>query len=404
VPRHQAEVQIAPPSPTDLRHNPLFLTHIPNSLQRCWAEINLAAFERNLKRIQAALPLDVRYVAVVKADAYGHGMPQMVRRLMQSGVDYFAVANVHEAADIRHMGKGWPILILSPLLPEEDQFLVDYDLIGTVSTPEEAARFNTLGASRDVQIKVHLKIDTGMGRLGIWHEKALALLRTIRELPNLKLEGIYTHFSSADSERKFTRIQRQRFLTILDQTDTTGLLIHADNSASLSTLSGDSPFNAVRIGLLQFGVRPYPDSLLGSVEVEPVFSFHTRVGIVKDLPAGTDISYGRTYSLKRDTRIAVLTAGYADGIPLKLSNIGTVLLHGQHCPILGRVTMDQTIIDVSDLDRTISSGDHVVLIGTSQAAEITASEFSELAGTIPWEALCSITKRVVRIYVGSREI
>jgi alanine racemase len=404
VPRLKAEVQIAPPSSTDLRFNPLFLTHIPNSLQRCWAEINLAAFERNLKRIQAALPLNVRYVAVVKADAYGHGMPQMVRRLMQSGVDYFAVANVHEAADIRHMGKGWPILILSPLLPEEDNFLVDYDLIGTVSTPEEAVRFNSLGASRNVQIKVHLKIDTGMGRLGIWHEDALALLHEIRELSNLKLEGIYTHFSSADNERKFTSIQRQRLLAILDQTDTTDLLIHADNSASLSTLSGDSPFNAVRIGLLQFGIRPYPDSLLGNVEVEPVFSFHTRIGIVKDLPEGTDISYGGTCSLKRDTRIAVLTAGYADGIPLMLSNAGTVLLYGQHCPILGRVTMDQTIIDVSDLNRVIKPGDHVVLIGTSHTAEITASEFSELAGTIPWEALCSITKRVVRLYIGSREI
>ena len=346
----------------------------------------------------------MRYVAVVKADAYGHGMPQIVRRLMQSGVDYFAVANVHEAADIRHMGKGWPILILSPVLPGEDDYLIDYDLIGTVSTPEEAVRFNSLAAARDVQIKVHLKIDTGMGRLGIWHNKALALLQTIRELPHLKLEGIYTHFSSADIDRKFTRIQRQRLLAILEQIDTTGLLIHADNSASLSTLSGDSPFNAVRIGLLQFGVRPYPDSLLGNVEVEPVFSFHARVGIVKDLPAGTDISYSRTCSLKRDTRIAVLTAGYADGIPLMLSNTGTVLLHGQHCPILGRVTMDQTIIDVSDLYRTINPGDHVVLIGTCQAAEITASEFSDLAGTIPWEALCSISKRVVRIYIGSREI
>ena len=346
----------------------------------------------------------MRYVSVVKADAYGHGMPQMVRRLMQSGVDYFAVANVHEAADIRHMGKGWPILVLSPLLPEEDSDLADYDLIGTVSTIEEAERFNALGTERGLPIKVHLKIDTGMGRLGIWHADALALLDTIRAMPSLKLEGIYTHFSSADSDREFTRLQRERFLAILDQTDTTGLLIHADNSASLNSLSGDSPFNAVRVGLLQLGIPPYPDSLLGSVEVEPVFSFHTRVGIVKDLPAGTDISYGRSHRLTDDTRIAVLTAGYGDGIPLELSNKGSVLIHGQHCPILGRVTMDQTIINVSDLDETICSGDHIVLIGQSQSAEITATDFSNTAGTIPWETLCSITKRVARIYVGSREI
>ncbi len=378
--------------------------HIPNFPHRCWAEIHLAAFERNLKRIQAALPAGVRYVSVVKADAYGHGMPQMVRRLMQSGVDYFAVANVHEAADIRHMGKGWPILVLSPLLPEEDNSLVDYDLIGTVSTREEAERFNTLGTKRGTSIKVHLKIDTGMGRLGVWHTGALALLDTIHRLPSLTLAGIYTHFSSADSDREFTRLQRERFLSVLDQTDTSGLLIHADNSASLNSLSGDSPFNAVRVGLLQLGIPPYPDSMLGRVDVEPVFSFHTRVGIVKDLPAGTDISYSRTHRLTRKTRIAVLTAGYGDGIPLELSNTGSVLIHGQRCPILGRVTMDQTIVDVSDLELPIHSGDRATLIGRCEGAEITATEFSETAATIPWEALCSITKRVERVYLGSREI
>lgn len=377
------------------------ITNLPH---RCWAEIDLAAFERNLKRIQAALPSNVRYVSVVKADAYGHGMPQMVRRLMQSGVDYFAVANVHEAADIRHMGRGWPILVLSPLLPEEDNHLVDYDLIGTVSTREEAERLNALGKARGTSIQIHLKIDTGMGRLGVWHEEALALLDVVHALPQLTLGGIYTHFSSADSDREFTGLQRDRFLAVLKQTDTTGLLIHADNSASLSSLSGESPFNAVRVGLLQLGIPPYPDSVLGRVAVEPVFSFHTRIGIVKDLPAGTDISYSRTHRITRDTRIAVLTAGYGDGIPLELSNTGEVLINGQHCPILGRVTMDQTVVDVTDLDGSIQSGDHAILIGRSGEAEITATTFSETARTIPWEALCSITKRVERVYVGSREI
>jgi alanine racemase len=357
-----------------------------------------------LKHIQAALPADVRYVSVVKADAYGHGMPEMVRRLMHCGVDYFAVANVHEAADIRHMGKGWPILILSPLLPEEDSCLLDYDLIGTISTRAEAERFNALGKSRATAIKVHLKIDTGMGRLGVWHEHARPLLDTIRSLPHLQLEGIYTHFSSADSDPAFTRLQRQRFLAVLSQTDTQGLLIHADNSASLDSLSGDSPFNAVRVGLLQLGIPPYPDSMLGRVQVEPVFSFHTRVGIVKDLPAGTEISYRRTHRLERNSRIAVLTAGYGDGIPLELSNTGSVLIHGRHCPILGRVTMDQTVVDVTDLDDDLSPGDTAVLIGTSGRAEITTTEFSQIADTIPWETLCSITKRVPRVYVGSREL
>mgnify|MGYP001567403851 CR=1 FL=1 len=377
---------------------------INTSPHRCWAEINLAAFERNLKRIQAALPANVRYVSVVKADAYGHGMPQMVRRLMQSGVDYFAVANVNEAADIRHMGAGWPILILSPLLPEEDARLIDYDLTGTVSTQPEAERLNALAQARKTTIKVHLKIDTGMGRLGVWHAQAIALLDHIRALPNLELEGIYTHFSSADTDRDFTRLQRERFLAVLKQTDCSGLLVHADNSASLDSLSGESPFNAVRVGLLQLGIPPYPDSMLGRVEVEPVFSFHTRVGILKDLPAGTDISYCRTHRLQRDSRIAVLTAGYGDGIPLELSNTGSVLINDQHCPILGRVTMDQTVVDVSELIGEIAPGDVAILIGKNGDHEITTTEFSQAAGTIPWETLCSITKRVARVYVGSREI
>ncbi|MGB0409668.1 MAG: alanine racemase [Opitutales bacterium] len=370
---------------------------------RCWAEIDLAAFERNLKHIQAALPPHMRYVAVVKADAYGHGMPQMVRRLMQSGVDYFAVANVDEAAGIRHIGAGWPILVLSPILPDEAKQIVTHDLIATVSTHEECERFNTLGEQHQQPVRVHLKIDTGMGRLGVWHEKASELIETLAKLPFLKLEGLYTHFSSADSDPEFTGLQRRRFLKLLSRVDTRDLLIHADNSAGIDSMSEESPFNAVRIGLLQFGVSPYPDSVLGRASIEPVFSFHTRIGIIKELPAGTDISYGRTCTLQHDSRIAVLTAGYGDGIPLELSNAGHVLIHGQACPIIGRVTMDQTIVDVTKCPAA-TTGDRATLIGKNGDAEITTGAFSKTARTIPWETLCSISKRVTRIYLGSREV
>ena len=371
---------------------------------RCWAEIDLSAFERNLKRIQAALPAGVRFMSVVKADAYGHGMPQMVRRLMQSGVDYFAVANVYEAAEIRHMGKGWPILILGPLLPEEDGYLIDYDLIGTVSTVGEAERLNNMGAQRGMPVQVHLKVDTGMGRLGVWYENALQLVHAIKRLTQLNLTGIYTHFSSADIDSEFTQLQRKRFLGILEQIDTDTLLIHADNSASLISLSDTSPFNAVRVGLLQLGILPYPGSMPGAVQVEPVFSFYTRVGLVKSLPKGSYISYGRSHRLERDSKIALLTAGYADGIPLALSNRGQVIIGGALCPILGRVTMDQTIVDITDIRHLVRSGDRATFIGIDQGSEITAASFSKTAGTIPWEALCSITKRVERVYVGSRAL
>jgi len=373
---------------------------------RCWAEIDLAALERNLKRIQRALPPEASYVAVVKADAYGHGMHPTVARLMQSGVDWFAVANVEEAAAIREMGGGWPILLLSALIPDEERYLLERDLTATVSSLGEADRLNALGEDHGRRVKVHLKIDTGMGRLGVWHEAAEALYRHLRACPGLDLRGVYTHFSSAGNDPEFTRLQRERFLAALarlpgDELDE--LLIHADNSASLDTLAGDTPFNAVRVGLLQFGVPPYPDSVLGHVAVEPVFSFHARVGLVKDLPAGADISYGRTCRLRRDTRTAVLTAGYGDGVPFALSNRGEVLVRGRRCPILGRVTMDQTVIDATDLP-DVEPGEPAVLIGRQGDATIPVGEFSHAAGSIPWETLCSVTKRVPRVYRTPREI
>jgi len=370
---------------------------------RCWAEIDLAAFERNLKSIQATLPSHIRYLAVVKADAYGHGMPQMVRRLMQSGVDYFAVANVAEAAEIRHMGSGWPILLLSPVLPEEEKQLLSHDLIATVSTPEECERLNQIAENHCKTIRIHVKIDTGMGRLGVWHEEAKAFIDALKKYPSLKLEGLYTHFSSADTDTEFTERQRARFLKVLDFINTESLMIHADNSAGIESMAPDSPFNAVRIGLLQLGIPPYPKSVLGRVEVEPVFSFHTRIGIIKTLPQGTDISYGRTHQLKANTRVAVLTAGYGDGVPIQLSNTGHVVIKGKRCPILGRVTMDQTIVDLKNCPDA-EHGDSATLIGQDTDATISASEFSETAKTIPWETLCSITKRVTRVYVSSREL
>ena len=367
---------------------------------RCWAEIDLAALERNLKLIRASLPPHMRYVAVVKADAYGHGLHQAVARLMHAGADLFAVANLSEAAAIRELGPGWPILLLSPLLPEEDRHLADYDLAATVSTADEVARFDAVGRAAGRPVPVHLKIDTGMGRVGVWHEQAPALYSKIIDATHVRLAGVFTHFASPDDDPAFTAEQRRRFLAALQRCPglrLEGLFIHADNSAGLETLPGGSPFNAVRVGLLQFGVLPHPHSLLAQVHTEPVFSFHTRVGIVKDLPRGTDISYGRTHTLTRDSRVAVLTAGYGDGLPRAASNRAQVLIRGRRCPVLGRVTMDQTIVDTTDVPG-VERGDEVVLVGRQQGAEISLAEFSRWADTIPWETLCSVTKRVPRIY------
>jgi len=367
---------------------------------RCWAEIDLAALERNLRLIRASLPAHMRYVAVVKADAYGHGLQQTAARLMHAGADLFAVANIAEAAALRELGPGWPILLLSPLLPEEDVFIADYDLTVTVSTSDEVQRFNAIGQTSGRPVSIHLKIDTGMGRVGVWHEQAEKLYEEICAAPHIKLAGMYTHFSSSDEDPAFTNEQRRRFLAALQRCrgiQLDQLFIHADSSAGLETLEGAKPFNAVRIGLLQFGVLPRANSLLAQVHTEPVFSFKTRVGLVKDLPAGNTISYGRTYTLKRDTRIAVLTAGYGDGIQRASSNRAQVIIHGARCPVLGRVTMDQTIVDVTDVPG-VTRGDEAVLVGRQEKAEISLTEFSCWADTIPWETLCSVSKRVPRIY------
>jgi alanine racemase len=367
---------------------------------RCWAEIDLAALERNLRGIRAALPDQIRYVAVVKADAYGHGLPQIAARLMHAGADLFAVANLAEAAALREVGPDWPILILSPILPQEDRHLADLDVAVTVSSPEEVARFATLARTSGRPLGVHLKIDTGMGRLGVWHEHAETVYQLIHDASGLRLAGVFTHFSSPEEDPAFTAVQRQRFLLALARCrglDTANLLVHADNSAGIETLEVGGAFNAVRVGLLQFGILPRPGTLLESVHAEPVFSFHTRVGLVKALPRGTGISYGRTHTLTRDSRVAILAAGYGDGIPRAASNRAQVLLHGQRCPVLGRVTMDQTIVDVTDLP-AVAAGDPAVLVGRQRDAEIGIAEFSRWGDTIPWETLCSVTKRVPRLY------
>lgn len=367
---------------------------------RCWAEIDLAALERNLRHIRASLPPHMRYVAVVKADAYGHGLHQVAARLMHAGADLFAVATLAEAAALRELGPGWPILVLSPLIPQEDRLIPRHDVAVTVSSLEEVTRFESVARAADQPITVHLKIDTGMGRAGVWHEEATRVYDAIRATSHLTLAGIYTHYASADEDPAFTSEQRERFrraLAAFSDLDTEHLLIHADNSGGLETIERAGPFNAVRIGLLQFGILPRSGALLADFDPAPVFSFHTRVGLVKSLPAGTAISYGQTHRLSRNSRVAILTAGYGDGITRALSNQGEVLIRGQRCPILGRVTMDQTIVDVTDLCAVVP-GDRVTLIGKDGHAEIGVAEFSSWAQTIPWETLCSVTKRVPRIY------
>jgi alanine racemase len=369
---------------------------------RAWTEIDLSAYERNLKNIKNALPKHLEFVSVVKADAYGHGLPQIVERSLQSGIKAFAVANIHEAFEIRNIGVGWPILLLGALLPGEEHFIPNSDFIPTISSLDELHRLNKACEASHTSVDIHLKVDTGMGRLGIWFENFSECFDQIQSMQLVNLTGIYTHFSDPINDEAFTLLQRERMQALLTSHPLPkNLKIHADNSASFSGLCKYPDFNAVRIGLLQYGVLPYEQCDLGDLQTSPTLSFYTKVGVVKNLPKGTSISYGRKYILKRDSKIAVLTAGYGDGIPIAYGNQGSVIIRDQLCPIIGQITMDQIIVDVSKLE-TIDAGDTVILIGSSKSHTISLETFSKESKTIPWEILCSITKRVNRLYINPR--
>ncbi len=373
------------------------------SAARAWVEIDLPAIDRNVGRIKQALPPHVRYVAVVKANAYGHGMPEVATRLLQAGVDCFAVANVAEAANLREIGHDADILLLSPILPGELPRALALGLDITLNSMDEAKALAAASAKAGLKAKVHVKVDTGMGRAGVWHEQAAELFAFV-QAAGFEWRGVFTHFSDADSDATYTSSQRAIFLKLLELIPAAvraSQMIHADNSAGLESFSASAPFNAVRVGLMQYGLPPSTGSFLASLRPDPVLSFHARVVLVKDLPAGTAVSYNRTKTLSRPTRVAIVAVGYGDGVPTAASNRGFFLVRGQRCPILGRVTMDQTIVDVTDLP-SATVGDIATILGAQGADRITVAEFCAWADCIPWEALCTLTQRVQRVYRTDR--
>jgi alanine racemase len=371
---------------------------------RAWVEIDLPAIDRNVGRIKQSLPHHVRYVAVVKANAYGHGMPEVATRLLQAGVDCFAVANVAEAAVLREIGHDADILLLSPTLPGELPRALALGLDVTLNSLAEAQALASLATASGRTAKVHIKVDTGMGRSGVWHTQAAELFAFVQSVKAFEWRGVYTHFSDADTDAGYTAGQRKIFLGLLELIPASvraGLLVHADNSAGLESFSASAPFNAVRVGLMQYGLPPSAGSFLASLRPEPVLSFHARVVLVKDLPAGTAVSYNRTKTLTRPTRVAIVAVGYGDGVPTAASNRGQFLVRGMRCPILGRVTMDQTIVDVTDVP-AVAVGDIATILGAQGADRITVAEFCAWADCIPWEALCTLTQRVQRVYRTDR--
>ncbi len=373
-------------------------------LPRVWAEIDLAAFERNVGKIKEAIPAGMRYIAVVKADAYGHGVGYIVERLLQCGVDAFAVANAREGADVRYIAPQAEIYILGPSLPEEFETIIAENLVPAISNADEVERFDAMAFAAGTRLSVNLKIDTGMGRMGVWHAEAFPLAMKIASQKNLHFRGIFTHFSSADTSLEFTELQRLRFLSVVNQLPENlrkTLLIHADNSAGLDSMVRDGVFNAIRAGIIQYGLKPAAGTIFEKIAPEPVLSFHSRIGLIKTLPANVPVSYNRTHTLARETRIGIVTAGYGDGIPTAASNRAQFVVCGRRVPVLGRVTMDQTLVDLTDVPAT-QVGDIVTIIGGNVSAQVAIEEFCGWGDCISWEALVSITKRVPRIYHGLR--
>ena len=361
---------------------------------RCWAEIDRGALRHNNRLVKKWLGLKVEILAVVKADAYGHGMIA-VAKAVSNEVQLFGVANLAEAIALRDAVEQ-PIMLLGPALPQERGLIAEQRFIPSISTWEEADQFNRLASNKKVLI--NFKIDTGMGRMGVPAHEAIALFKKVNALPHVEIHSVSTHLPVSNEDEAFTRDQLGGFSTLIKQlrAEVPGnYKVHALQTAGVLEFA-DEPFEIVRPGMLFYGISPLPrfQNLL-----RPAMTWKTRIALIREMPAGHGISYGRTFITPRPMRVATLAAGYADGYPRHLSNRGTsVLIGGQRCPLLGRVTMDLIMIDVSELPKAIL-GDEVVLLCRQRDEEIPCAELAERANTITWEITTRIGSRVQRVYV-----
>jgi alanine racemase len=363
-----------------------------NPPHRCWAEIALGGFAANLAQLKQRVSPEVRFAGVIKADAYGHGL-QPVAVALRDQVDLLAVANAAEAQQIRRAGIETPIMILGPAIAEELPIIVRERFIPTISTADEGRRLAELVTGPPLD--VHFVFDTGMGRIGLWNGEATEEFRQLSQLPQIRVTTLSSHLPVADEDREYTADQIDRFRRDAEKLSGTlpGTIL---NSAGVLRFGHSArPGDVVRTGLALYGICPLPEfqSLF-----QPILSLKTRVVLVRTLQAGRTVSYGRTFTTSRETRVATIGAGYGDGYPRHLSNVGAeVLIQARRCPVLGRITMDQTLVDVSGLPH-VGVGDEVVLIGPQGNEEILASELAQKSGTIAWEIFTGITKRVVRVY------
>jgi alanine racemase len=365
-----------------------------------WAEIDLEAIRQNLTVIKCLLGETVKVMAVVKANAYGHGLSEVSRVLVGAGVDYLGVATADEALKLRENGLDVAVLVMGAVLREEAEVCVANNITLTLSDSALLSAFEDMVKEKPLRPKVHIKVDTGMGRIGVWHENALEFVKKVRSVSEIDIEGVYTHFSSAARDKMFTKMQLLSFGNVRKEMEAAGIKVkYAHAANSIAVLDWDeSHFNLARPGILLYGVCP-KRNMSGKIGLKPVMSLKTKIVHLKEVPPGRSISYGRTYITQKDTKIATIPIGYADGYGRILSNKAEALVRGKYVRVVGMVTMDQTLLDVGDVP-DVGVGDEVVLIGKQADEEISIENIAKLSGTIPYEILSQITDRVPRVYKG----
>ncbi|EGO64286.1 alanine racemase [Acetonema longum] len=365
-----------------------------------FAQINLAAIRHNLQQVKQTIAPGVRIIAVVKSNAYGHGAVPVSRALLEAGADSLAVALPEEGVQLREAGIQAPILVLGMFLPEQAGLYVEYDLTAAVVTERcltalaEAARRKTSYAT------VMVKLDTGMGRIGIFPSQLLSFLEMIKQRKELRLAGMFTHLACADAANKdHACSQLAIFQSSVQQAREHNILLPLVSAANSATIIDLPPghCSAVRPGIILYGLPPSHE-MQQHLNLKPAMELKTRVVYVKHVPANTSVSYGYTYSTSQPTWLATLPLGYGDGYNRHLSNKAQVLIGGKRRPVVGRVCMDQIIVDIGDTC-DVKIGDEAVLFGRQGAEEISIAELADLSGTISYELLCAISARVPRIYV-----
>ena len=372
-----------------------------NKLTRpVWVEVNLDNIKFNINQVKKNIPEDTLIMAVVKADAYGHGVLQVAQAAVEAGSDRLAVALPEEGRQLRKADFKLPIQILGEVLPEQVSLLVDWNLIPTISKIETVKKLDQLAAEKGIVKKVHVKVDTGMGRIGVFPDNAIQFIKNVKSFDNIEVEGLMTHFAKADEEDKeYTYNQWEKFQMVIDKLEEENIEIPIKQAANSATII-DLPqmaLNMVRPGIMMYGLRPSHE-VDQDFKLKPALSWKAKIVYLKEVPPGTGISYGATYVTDKEAKIATIPMGYADGYSRLLSNKGEVLINGQRAPIRGRVCMDQFMVDVSHIDN-VKIGDEVVLIGTQGDKEVSATEMADIIGTINYEITCDITKRVPRIYI-----